>query len=255
MGLQFPSRSAMIRGMRTVLALLFSMLLLAPISAGASQCRLALVLALDVSGSVNDTEYRQQLDGLASALESPEVRQAVLSGAAAVRLAAFEWSSQNHQFVVQPWITLDSHAAIDEAAMRIRTYQKRRAGLKTALSTALLFAAQMLQDQPDCWKHTIDVSGDGKNNIGPDLSLIYRLEAFADVTVNALVVGNPASARQTVADEELAKGALKLYYDQTVVHGPGAFSIVADGYRDYARAMRKKLLREMDPPVIGLRLP
>ncbi len=240
--------------MRLLLALLVSLPLVAA-KAAAVECRIALVLALDVSGSVNETEYRQQLDGLASALGSDEVRSAILTGGGTVNLAAFEWSSQNHQFVVQPWITLDSHARIDAAVSRIQAYKKQRAGLKTALSTALLFAADLLRQQSDCWQRTIDVSGDGKNNIGPSVPQVYRLSAFDRTTVNALVVGDPASVREIAQETGLTKDGLKRYFERNVIRGPGAFAMVANGYEDYARAMRRKLLRELSAPVLGLSVP
>ncbi len=117
---------------------------------------MALVLALDVSGSVNEVEYAQQLNGVAQALDSPPVRAQILNGPS-VALAVFEWSSQNHQFLVQPWITLDSHAAIDRAVANVRAYRKKRAGLKAALSTALLFASNLFQERQHCWSKKIDV--------------------------------------------------------------------------------------------------
>ncbi len=236
--------------MRAILALLLGLAGLDPGTALARECRLALVLALDVSGSVNELEYRQQLDGLATALGSPRVRQAILSGDAPVELSAFEWSSRNHQFLIQPWTTLDSHDAIDRAAARIRSYQKQRAGLKTALGTALLFAATLLDARPTCWQHTVDVSGDGKNNIGVGPEQVYTLAAFSRITVNALVVGDPGSGTEET-EPNLTRAALKTYFDQTVIHGSGAFSMIAYGYNDYARAMEQKLLRELRPPALG----
>lgn len=240
--------------MRLFLALLVCLPFVS-VRAIAAECRIALVLALDVSGSVNETEYRQQLDGLASALGSDEVRAAILTGGGSVNLAAFEWSSQNHQFVVQPWIELDSHARIDNAVARIQAYRKQRAGLKTALSTALLFAAELLEEQSSCWQQTIDVSGDGKNNIGPSVPQVYRLSAFNRITVNALVVGEPVSLREVAQDDAPTKKDLKRYFERSVIHGPGAFALVANGYEDYARAMRRKLLRELSAPVLGLSAP
>lgn len=217
-------------------------------------CRLALVLALDVSGSVNEVEYRQQLEGVGFALDSPDVRRLILSGGGHVKLAAFEWSSRNHQFIVQPWITLDSEAAIDRASAQIRRYQKRRAGLKTALSTALLFGAQLLQAQDQCWHKTIDVSGDGENNIGPALEQVFGAAAFDGVTINALVVGDPASSQTETGDTGPSRFELQHYYEREVIRGPGAFSMVAFGYADYARAMHRKMLRELKLPVLGFRV-
>ena len=233
--------------MRVLIFLFF----LSPFAGFAQECRLALVLALDVSGSVNDREYRLQISGLAAALNDPDVRQAILGGGGAhVDLAAFEWSSQNHQFIIQPWVTLDSHAAIDGAVARIGAYRKQRAGLKTALSTAMLFAGELLRGKSECWEHKIDVSADGPNNIGPPVSESYRADTLAGVTVNALVVGSLGDAEPGTL-EALEDKDLRQYYEREVIRGPGAFAMIARGYPDYARAMREKLLRELAPAAIG----
>ena len=234
--------------MRVLIFLFF----LSPFAGFAQECRLALVLALDVSGSVNDREYRLQISGLAAALNDPDVRQAILGGGGAhVDLAAFEWSSQNHQFIIQPWVTLDSHAAIDGAVARIGAYRKQRAGLKTALSTAMLFAGELLRGKSECWEHKIDVSADGPNNIGPPVSESYRADTLAGVTVNALAVGSLGGAVEPGSSRALKDTELKHYYEREVIRGPGAFAMVAWGYQDYARAMREKLLRELAPAAIG----
>ena len=225
-------------------------LVVQPAHARTEPCRLALVLALDVSGSVNDTEYAQQMNGVALALDSPEVRELILAGAG-VDLVVFEWSSQNHQFIVQPWITLDTHRAIDRAVFSIGSYQRKRAGLKTALSTALLFASTLLEERENCWQKKIDISGDGKNNIGPSVDRVYALDAFSEITVNALVVGDPASSQPSDTAKALTRDELRTYYERVVVHGPDAFAMVAHGFEDYARAMQKKLLRELKMPVMA----
>ena len=168
-----------------------------------------------------------------------------------VSLAVFEWSSRNHQFLVQPWITLNSHAAIDQSVDRIRSYRKKRAGLKTALSTAMLFAGDLLRQKGECWQKTIDVSGDGKNNIGPPPRDVYAFASLSGVTINALVVGDPASSRTGDAEDPMTQDDLKRYFEREVIHGPGSFTMIANGYEDYARAMQKKLIRELTLPVLG----
>ena len=217
----------------------------------AETCRLALVLALDVSGSVNETEYAQQLEGLAFALSSPVVRSAILDEEPPVFISVFEWSSRNHQFMIQPWASLETHADIDRVIGRILAYRKQRAGLKTALSTALLFAADLLQEKANCWQRTIDVSGDGKNNIGPPIAQAYRQPLFNGITINALVVGSPSNGRDTDASAGTTREALKRYYEQEVIRGTGSFALIAYGYADYARAMQEKLLREISTPILG----
>ncbi len=218
--------------------------------AEAQSCRLALVLALDVSGSVSAAEYTQQVDGLATALNHPDVRSLILFSAdAPVSLAAFEWSSRNHQYVIQPWISLDGPAALDRAITQIRSHTKVRAGLKTAMGTALLFGASLLEQRAHCWQKTIDLSGDGKNNIGLSPADAYGEPAFDNITVNALVVSDPANT--SLVGSSLSPDALRQYYEAEVIHGPRAFAMVADGYPDYARAMQRKLMRELALPVFG----
>lgn len=219
-------------------------------AAQAEACRQALVLALDVSGSVNEFEYQQQIDGLAFALNDPEVRSLILLGdGPPVTLAVFEWSSRNHQFIIQPWIRLDSPQALDLAIARIRSHQKVRAGLRTALGTALGFAEGLLSQQSDCWQLTVDVSGDGENNIGATPADMYRRTAFDRITVNALVV---VDSRTEMGDTiNQSAEMLETYYKEQVIHGPNAFTMIAEGYADYGRAMRLKLIKELAPPVFG----
>ncbi|WP_108815493.1 DUF1194 domain-containing protein [Loktanella sp. Alg231-35] len=235
---------------RLVTQVLLAIFCLLVSPAQAQQCRLALVLALDVSGSVNEAEYNQQITGLVAALSDPDVRSLILfSTDAPVSLAIYEWSSRNHQYVIQPWISLDGPGALDRAITRIRSHQKVRAGLRTAMGTALEFGAAMLAQQSHCWQHTIDVSGDGKNNIGVTPQELYRAPVFAGITVNALVVGNPNNTSSE--GTSLTPQSLKDYYETEVIHGPEAFAMIAYGYGDYARAMRRKLLRELSFPVLG----
>ena len=238
-----------IRVKRVVRVLLF----MAGFHAGSVQaqsCRQALLLALDVSGSVNAAEYRQQTDGLAAALNAPDVRALILASSdAPVSLAIYEWSSRNHQFVIQPWVALDSPEALDGVIENMRTHRPVRAGLKTALGTSLTFGAGMLDQQSHCWELTIDVSGDGRNNIGPTPAQAYALDGFERVTVNALVVGDPIGF--VPESGEMAAEDLRAYFEASIIRGPQAFAMVARGYGDYADAMRRKLIRELSQPMLG----
>lgn len=216
----------------------------------AAACRLALVLALDVSGSVNEAEYAQQVEGLATALNDPDVRSLLLwSADAPVSLAVFEWSSRNHQYIIQPWVSLDSPAAIDATVNRIRSHQKVRAGLKTALGTALLFASELLRAQPQCWLHTIDVSADGRNNIGLTPAEAYATGTFGNTIVNALVVHEQGV--EIGAELDVGPEALRAHFEAEVIRGPNAFAMIAYGYADYADAMQRKLMRELALPTFG----
>ena len=100
----------------------------------------------------------------------------------------------------------------------------------------------MLKRAPRCLRQTIDMAGDGQNNEGFGPLIAYREFPFDGVTVNGLVVN--------AADFEGEVGLIAFYKGE-VLHGPGAFMIIANGFDDYERAMRRKLERELTPPAIG----
>ncbi len=136
----------------------------------------------------------------------------------------------------------------DRAIARIGRHRRVRAGLKTALGTALNFGRLMLQQQEGCRQHTIDVSGDGRSNSGPVPAQVYGA-GFDRTTVSVLVIGNPKVA--SGEGKGISQDALQRSFESSVIHGSGAFALVANGYADYARAMKEKLERELTPPVIG----
>lgn len=146
-------------------------------------------------------------------------------------------------------MALRSDSDIDAAVTVIRSHKKQRQGLKTAIGRAQQYALGLLQRQQECWEHTIDVSADGKNNAGPLPTAVYTHPDFRDVTVNVLVVNDPNQA--TAKIKQASKANLDAYFATEVLHGPGAFTQETAGYRDYARAMRKKLEREISVPIIG----
>lgn len=219
------------------------------VAAPAWACRQALVLALDVSGSVDGVEYQQQVSGLAFALGHPEIRASILSDVEhPIAISVFEWSSQNHQYIILPWTRLDSASALDRAISEIEKHRKVRAGLKTAMGTALDFGRMMLEKQGGCWQHTIDVSGDGPNNFGPAPQRVYE-RGFERVRVNALAVGNPKAA--SGEGPGIEPDALLEYFESEVIKGAGSFALIANGYADYARAMKLKLAKELEPPIVS----
>lgn len=209
----------------------------------AEPCRQALALGLDVSGSVDAEEYRLQLDGLASAFSHPDVAGAVLSPSGApMRLAVYEWSGPQDQKMIVPWTTLSDAGALSSVIARLRATTRSPANPSTALGTAIAFGAALLARQPDCWKRTLDISGDGQSNTGPRPQDISGLPVMDGVTVNALVIGPGVNA----AAETGSEGDLQGYFRARVIRGPGAFVETAKGFSDYQGAMVRKLLREME---------
>ncbi|WP_116082878.1 DUF1194 domain-containing protein [Tropicimonas sp. IMCC34011] len=216
---------------------------LAAFPGAADACRLALLLAIDVSSSVDAREDALQRQGLAAALVSEEVRAGFLATLpdAPVALSVFEWSGRWTQTEIISWTLIDGADALESAAARISASPRSETESPTALGYALGYASGAFADAPPCAAHTLDVSGDGPNNEGFGPGLAYANFDFAGVTVNGLpIVSEPG-------DPE----GLERYYEESVLHGPGAFSVVARGYDDVARAMREKLTRELAGRVYG----
>ena len=213
-------------------------------------CRQALALGLDVSGSVDAKEYRAQLDGLASALNDAEVRNKILEmPSAPVRLLVYEWSGPSDQHVLLPWTTIDQSAALDIAIETLRQTRRRDATPGTALGVAMTYGARQLAQQSDCWKRTLDISGDGKSNLGPrPRDVKHRIER-SGITINGLVIGADAPNIGDLRQAEISE--LSAYYSAEVILGQEAFVQAALGYDSYADAMKRKLLRELEGLILS----
>jgi hypothetical protein len=206
--------------------------------AGASGCSAALALGLDVSSSVDPFEHRLQAQGLAGAFRDRAVIDAILgSTGAGVMVAVYEWSGFHQQDVIVEWTWLGDRAAIGAFADRVDRQIRRRDSWPTALGRAVEFAARLHAANPrPCPRRIVDISGDGVNNhgVGPDW---YAERGTLDgLTVNGLAIRG--------AEPDPAA-----YYRDRLIHGPGAFVEVAEGYDDYARAILRKLLRELQAPI------
>lgn len=199
-------------------------------------------MAMDVSSSVDAAEDTLQRKGLAAALIADEVRQAFFAQDAPVALAIYEWSGRYNQEILVDWTLIDSQAALLGVAETVAGSQRSHNDFPTAMGYALGYGAGLFDRAPQCLYRTLDMAGDGQNNegFGPDLA--YTSFDFNDITVNGLVVN--------AADFEAETGLIA-FYQAEVLHGPGAFLIVANGFEDYERAMRRKLERELTPPAIG----
>lgn len=210
-------------------------------------CRQALVLGLDVSGSVDGTEYQLQLEGLARALESPEVQAVALAmPQAPIRLAVFEWGGETQQRLLVDWTGLRTTGDLARVAAQLRSAQSHYDDPNTAIGSAILWGVEMLQEQ-ECWQKTLDISGDGPSNKGPHPGSLTKA-SVTGITVNGLVVG-PQSRANTSKDLSQVT-SLQAYYKRHVIRGPGAFVETAVDYEDFARAMQRKLQREMATPQV-----
>ena len=213
-------------------------------------CRQALALGIDVSGSVDAREYRQQLDGIAWALQAPEVAAVLLAQPQApVALAVYEWSAADYQRQIVGWTLIDGPAALASVAGRVAATDRARAPYSTGIGAAVAHGGRLMDRAPACWQYTLDISGDGKNNDGPDPRSVRDGPGLGALTVNALVIGVDNSSGLYIYDAEIAE--MVSYFRAKVIRGPDAFVEVALGYGEYAEAMKRKLLRELTGLVVA----
>lgn len=222
-------------------------LLLSAQTAAAQTCRQALVLALDVSLSVNTLDFALQRQGLANALLDAQVMDAIISpDGPHVELAVFEWSGSFSQNLLVDWTVIDSPATLQAiSATLIDAPQTLRSG-RTGLGAALEHARDMLLTRAHCAVLTMDISGDGQNNSGIAPQLVKDQIADLGITINALVI-EPDGPTLPVEDAEPIP--LSVYFHRRVIAGPAAFVETIVGFGSYGDAMKRKLLRELMPAV------
>lgn len=196
----------------------------------ASACDLALALAVDVSGSVDSSEYRIQMDGLAAGLRDPAVSEALVRGQA--RLMLVQWTGASRQRITIPWTRIDGFDAVDAFAEQVATDPRVWRNFSTAIGEALEMTVNSFLDVPDCKRRLIDISGDGVSNEGIEPTEIHDLLRRQGITVNAIAI-------------EESEPDLTAYFYENVIVGEGAFVVSAAGFEDYPERIRKKLLREV----------
>ncbi len=213
-------------------------------------CRQALAFGLDVSGSVDAAEYRMQLDGLAVALNSDAVQDVLfIQPDAPIEILVYEWSGPDDQTIVLPWTPIVTDDDLADITATLRSHPRVPASTMTALGSAMLTGFGFLKERSGCWKRTLDISGDGQANTGPQPQDISTAQLPTGVTVNALVIG---SGNLRGDDERFADiKELSSYFRTNVIRGSGSFVEVALGFENYAAAMERKLLRELSSLVVG----
>ena len=218
--------------------------------AGNAACRQALVIGLDISDSVDEAEYRLQLDGLAGALLDADVQAAFLAMPDAyVRLFIYEWGGRANQTTLVPWTEIASARDLRGTASVLRAKERPAIRLATALGQAMLYGADALASQSDCWRRTMDLSGDGQSNSGPTPDMISGDAALVGVTINALVIGAESPPFSGKFEGEIKE--LSSYFFSEVIRGPEAFVQTAVGFTDFEQAMAKKLLKELQTRAVS----
>lgn len=202
---------------------------------------MALVLAVDVSDSVDDQRFSLQMDGVAAAFESQAVRRAVLSGPRRSILVAFvQWS--NKPKLAIPWTRLSTDAEIRALAIRIRAL-RRMGGDFTCMSAMMQYVADKLLPlaPSDAARRILDISGDGRDNC----NAARTVDSLRDDLVSQGATVNGLPVVTTGHDD-----ALERWFADHVVGGEQSFVMPAFGYDDFGRAIQQKLVSEISslPP-------
>ena len=239
------SESVRLMALLRVLLAAFLLTSVVPPGRAAEHVDLLLVLAADVSRSVDEPKFQLQRDGYAAAIKSPKVLDAILSGAnRRIAICFLEWSGATAQKLVIDWTVIDSADAArkfsDALVEAPRSFSDR-----TSISGAIDFSVEQLARAPfDAQRRTIDISGDGTHNSGRGL-LAAREDALAlGVTINGLVI---LSERPLAWNPEHTNppGGLAKYYQDNVIGGPGAFVAVAENFQSFGQALISKLIAEI----------
>jgi Ca-activated chloride channel homolog len=201
----------------------------------AAACETALLLAIDVSGSISNEEYVLQMHGLADALGDPDVIAALVGGQDKVALV--HWSGLRNQRLSLPWQHLQSAAQVADLAAAIRTIKRPQDHTDTAIGAALYFSLDLFSQVPDCQRHVIDISGDGAENASTSLPAARAEVEANDITLNAIAI-----------EENAEDTRLTGYFRRFVITSDG-FVVTAQGLTDYPRAIHEKLLRELTKSV------
>jgi hypothetical protein len=234
------------RQSKALIVLIFAALAAFPAAAvAAEKVDLLLVLAADVSRSVDSGKFQLQRDGYATAISDPRVLEAISSGRnGRIGLSFIEWSGAGSQRVLIDWTRVgnaeEAKGFGDHLLEAPRSFADR-----TSISGAIDFSMGQFAKAPfESERRTIDISGDGTNNAGRDVTLA-RDEALAQgVTINGLVILSETPLAWN-PDHTNPQGGLDNYYRSHVVGGTGAFVIVAENFASFGKAIIKKLIAEI----------
>ena len=200
-----------------------------------------LVLAVDISYSMDIDELALQREGYAQALQSSEFLQALKSGPTGrIAITYFEWAASSDQKVVVPWQVIDGPESADAVAAVILNTPIRRAS-RTSISGAISFAVPLLQDNSyHGLRRVIDISGDGPNNNGAPVTSARDAALQLGIVINGLpiMVKEPSYSTMDIND-------LDVYYEDCVIGGPGSFAIAIKHRDKFKDAIRSKLVMEV----------
>ncbi|SMC84921.1 Protein of unknown function [Fulvimarina manganoxydans] len=200
-----------------------------------------LVLAVDVSWSMNQMEQAIQRDGYAAAFRSSEVQAAILDGVhGRVAVTYLEWAGSLSQSVIVPWTLIDSKASAEEFAYRLTADAPIRAR-RTSIASAIDFSATLFAGNGfEGLKQVVDISGDGPNNEGRMVTEARDAAVRRGVTINGLPLMTTGQGGSWGSIANLDR-----YYETCVIGGPGAFMIPVNDWSQFPEAVRRKLVLEL----------
>lgn len=229
---------------RATAAVAFTALALTAVSPvwAAEPVDLELVIATDVSYSIDAEEARLQREGTIAAFRSREIVRAIQTGALGrIAVAYIDFSGRPFNKVVIDWQVVQDEASAHAFADRLAEAPPNR-GQNTSISDAVELASQLIESNGfDGLRRVIDVSGDGPNNTGRRVDDVRDDTVAKGITINGLTIINQAdrwNSRYFLED-------LDHYYEGCVIGGPGSFVLVASDFADFARAIRQKLILEI----------
>ncbi|HZX85293.1 MAG TPA: DUF1194 domain-containing protein [Reyranella sp.] len=232
--------------MRVVAALLsLTLMLFPPAVRAAEPVDLLLVLAADVSRSVTEPKFKLQREGAAAAITHPEVVRAITSGAnRRIAVCFLEWATAGQQNVVIDWTVIADAESARSFGGKLVELPRSFSG-STAISHAIDFAVMQLERAPfKAERRVIDVSGDGTNNSGRPVTAARDDALAKGITINGLVILTPLS-ESFRPEHTNPPGGLEKYFQDNVIGGFGAFTVVAESHESFGRALTKKLIAEI----------
>lgn len=216
---------------------------IATAAANAAEVDLLLVLAADISHSMQEAELRMQREGYAAALRDPEVLQAMCSGPCeAVAVAYLEWSGAEDQRVLLPWTRIGAAAEAEAAADTIAR-APQRSGSWTSISGAIAASRRLIAAAPFAAERSvIDISGDGENNSGPPAEGERDAAVEAGIVINGLPILRGTTRTMNAGGDV---NPLEEHYRRVVTGGAGAFVLPAENFGVFPGAIRRKLVLEV----------
>jgi Protein of unknown function (DUF1194) len=209
---------------------------------------LELVLAVDISGSVDEVEAQLQREGYIAALRHPHVIQAIQGGMfGRIAVAYVEWAGDHYQRVMLDWTVIEDAAGAQGLADALAETPLMTAHW-TSVSAAIDYAVPLFEGNGlQGFRRVIDISGDGYNNRGRPVERARDDAVAAGITINGLPIVNDRLNPWGGAPPR----DLDRYFEERVIGGQGAFLIVAEDYTSFASAILSKLLLEIageEPP-------